>query len=113
MSPDPISPTMSTRKADPASKYHAALTLLAESAEHDRAHALSIILESAASAISLDLVHDLSNRCMEFWRERGQSPEGGTDATPRPRRSPRRRVGANDAPPSTGRRGKGRRPSTP
>ncbi len=58
--------------SDPAAlqKYHAAITLLAQSAEYDNAHDLAALLESVASAISLGMVPDLAGACMKFWAEK-------------------------------------------
>ncbi len=56
--------------SDAVQKYHAAITLLAQSAEHDKAHDLAAVLESVASAISLGVVPQLASTCMKFWAER-------------------------------------------
>ncbi len=66
---------------DLAQKYHAAIVLLAEAAEKDGARDLASLLESVASAISLDRVPELAEACMKFWTDRvpgdrGRGPRG-------------------------------------
>ena len=66
---------------EPSQKYHAAITLLAESAERDGAKDVAAVLEGIASAISLGLLPEFAAACMKFWAERAP---GGADH-PRPK----------------------------
>lgn len=65
-------------KRDPAKQYQAAVALLAESAEQDAANELATILETAALAISLGLLPELSATCVSFWEERQKQAGHGS-----------------------------------
>jgi hypothetical protein len=80
---------MPTRRNDRAQKYHAAIALLAESAQHDHADELAAILESAASAISLNLLEELAATCVEFWKDPHRDKPAAHGQRPRRRPSSR------------------------